>query len=607
MLYPRLIKKSVQRRTLSAFRGYEHRLRTSDGAFYETANLSCELYPLLSVRRRRSVYKELTKAQGMIEKDALAYIDAGTLYYNGRATELTGITDGEKQLVSMGAYICIFPDKLYYNTADPTDHGHMDAEWSYTGKIRYSMCSILGEKYPAAEESGTEPSDPADGDCWIDTSEHVLRRWNAASEMWTDIESVYLKLSFDTQGQIPSKFSIYDGAELSGSAAAAANGSKIIYALGGSAGTAPGFEDAESDWIVVAAEPVNGFTQQNGSISLVRGVPDMDYVCQCGNRLWGCRYGNDGKKNINELYCCALGDFKNWSQYMGLSTDSWRASVGSDGVWTGAVNYLGTPLFFKENCIHKLYGTKPSDYQMSSVRCRGVAANAANSLCVIAETLYYLSPDGVMAWDGSLPTKVSSSLDTSGLTAVDWAMAGSMDMRYYLYLHQKAGGTQAGRLLVYDTEKGLWHEESAAGTEMVSTGQQLYLWDGSVLWAADPDRESGTEEAGRETALQFEAVSGDIGLSVPDDKYISRVTVRLDALAHPVVTVAASYDGGAFETLGTCAAGKDHQRINLPFVPRRADTLQLKIYGTGQMVLRSVAFTLAAATGGRVSAAQPRK
>lgn len=122
--------------------------------------------------------------------------------------------------------------------------------------------------------------------------------------------------------------------------------------------------------------------------------------------------------------------------------------------------------------------------------------------------------------------------------------------------------------MVYDTEKDLWHEESAAGTEMVSTGQQLYLWDGSVLWAADPDRESGTEEAGQETALQFEAVSGDIGLSVPDDKYISRVTVRLDALAHTVVTVAASYDGGAFETLGTCAAGKDHQRINLPFVPR---------------------------------------
>ncbi len=208
---------------------------------------------------------------------------------------------------------------------------------------------------------------------------------------------------------------------------------------------------------------------------------------------------------------------------------------------------------------------------MSSVRCRGVAANAANSLCVIAETLYYLSPDGVMAWDGSLPTKVSAALDTSGLTAVDWAMAGSMDMRYYLYLHQKAGGPQAGRLLVPDTKrpvargKRCRHRDGIHRAAAVPVGRQRTV-------AADPDRESGTEEAGQETALQFEAVSGDIGLSVPDDKYISRVTVRLDALAHTVVT--SSYDGGAFETLGTCAAGKDHQRINLPY--RRADTLQLK-------------------------------
>ena len=119
---------------------------------------------------------------------------------------------------------------------------------------------------------------------------------------------------------------------------------------------------------------------------------------------------------------------------------------------------------------------------MSSVRCRGVAAKAAGSLCVIAETLYYLSPDGVMAWSGSLPAKVSGALDTGKLTAADWAMGGQLDARYYLYLHRRADGDGSGRLLVYDTEKGLWHEESPAGTEMVSTGQQLYLWDGSALW-----------------------------------------------------------------------------------------------------------------------------
>lgn len=62
-----------------------------------------------------------------------------------------------------------------------------------------------------------------------------------------------------------------------------------------------------------------------------------------------------------------------------------------------------------------------------------------------------------------------------------------------------------------------------------------------ALWAADPDRET---EGEAEAALQFEAVSGDIGLTETDDKYISRITLRLDAQVHSVVTLAVSYDGG---------------------------------------------------------------
>ena len=282
--------------------------------------------------------------------------------------------------------------------------------------------------------------------------------------------------------------------------------------------------------------------------------------------------------------------------------DGASVNAGSDGTFTGAASCMGYVLFFKENCIHKLYGSKPSDYQLSSVRCRGVAANAAHSLCVLNETLYYLSPGGVMAWDGSLPSKVSGALDTGKLTGAAWCAAGSLDARYYLYLRRQ--GDSAGRLLVYDTERGLWHEESAVGYEMASTGRQLYLWDGRALWAADPDRET---EGEAEAALQFEAVSGDIGLTETDDKYISRITLRLDAQTHSVVTLAASYDGGPWETLRTAAATGDHARLNLPFEPRRHDTMRLKLSGTGQIALRSMAFTLAGTTGGRVTGAGPRK
>ena len=42
---------------------------------------------------------------------------------------------------------------------------------------------------------------------------------------------------------------------------------------------------------------------------------------------------------------------------------------------------------FKYN---KLCGTKPSDFQLTSLRCRGVAKNAARSLCVLNETLLWM-------------------------------------------------------------------------------------------------------------------------------------------------------------------------------------------------------------------------
>ena len=52
---------------------------------------------------------------------------------------------------------------------------------------------------------------------------------------------------------------------------------------------------------------------------------------------------------------------------------------------------------------------------------------------------------------------------------------------------------------------------------------------------------------------------------------------------------------------------QEHQRVNLPFVPRRHDLMRLKFSGTGQMTLRSMAFTAADAAGARVNGAVPRK
>lgn len=617
------------RQLLRAFGGINETYSCSEAELSAALNFSGRGFPALQTRALRKKVRDVEKVNGMYHLNGLLICRGTGLEYApdgqaGRTAAVTlenVLTDDRKALAGMGSKVLIWPDKLAFDT----ETGQLEtlgAKWELGDrKMTVCPCDTEGKMYEVAGAGDTEPESPEDGQLFLKGEagnlydyESVLEKWSAKSGKWVQVLVNTVRMTCPGIGGLLKEG---DTVTLTGmpqavcdALAADLNGEIVVQALEGDdlvASLTPAQDSSRyyGSWTVTATgtswRSLDGARTENEglavSITLERRVPDLDFVTEQGNRVWGC------SKKENTIYACRLGDPTNWYSYRGIASDSYAVSVGSDGAFTGAASCLGYLLFFKENCIHKLYGSKPSDYQMSSVRCRGVAANAAKSLCVIAETLYYLSPDGVMAWSGSLPAKVSGALDTGKLTAVDRAVGGQLDARYYLYLHRKTD-TGSGRLLVYDTERGLWQEESAAGTGMVSTGQQLYLWDGNALWAADPEREVSGED---ETGLKFEAVTGDIGLAVPDDKYISRVTLRMDALAHTVLTVAVSYDGGDWETVSSCAVTRDHQRVNLPFVPRRHDTMRLRFAGTGQMALRSMAFTFADAAGARVSGAVPRR
>ena len=614
------------RQMLRAFGGVNETYGCSEAELSSSLNFSARGYPALQTRAVRKKVRTVKDVNGMYHLNGLVLCRGTTLEYTpderesreGAVVLENALTDTEKTMTGMGTKVLIWPDKKAFDieTGELTD---LAAAWELGGgQMTVTPCDGEGKTYTPDSVGTEEPESPADGQLFLKGEAEepygaasVLMKYSAKNKKWTEILLQDVRIHCPGLGSVMKEGDTVTVSglpqEVCDALAAGLDGEVSIGTLDGDDVIATLTPQQESSryygsWTVTATsatwKSADGKVSENKAVNapvkLERRVPDLDFVTEQGNRVWGC------SRKENSIYACALGDPTNWYSYRGIASDSYAVSVGSDGAFTGAASCLGYVLFFKEHCIHKLYGTKPSDYQMSSVRCRGVAANAAKSLCVIAETLYYLSPDGVMAWSGSLPSKVSGALDTGKLTAVDRAVGGQLDARYYLYLHRKT--EDGGRLLVYDTERGVWQEESTAGTGMVSTGQQLYLWDGSALWAADPEREAGGED---ETELKFEAVTGDIGLAVPDDKYISRVTLRMDALAHTVLTVAVSYDGGDWETVSSCAVTKDHQRVNLPFVPRRHDTMRLKFAGTGQMALRSMAFTFADATGARVSGAVP--
>ena len=61
------------------------------------------------------------------------------------------------------------------------------------------------------------------------------------------------------------------------------------------------------------------------------------------------------------------------------------------------------------------------------------------------------------------------------------------------------------------------------------------------------------------------------------------------------------------ETLGQAAVLNKYTRVNLPFVPERHDTMRLRIKGTGQIAVRSIAFSMAESRGNRVAGGEPKR
>ena len=122
MNYPTLTEIPTTRQTVETFGGYNHNLRINDGEFYDMKNLSSSNYPVLSPRGKRGVYTKDGKSvtvfnpNGIICKDRLCWVSGGTFFIDGYS--LTGLEldpDTPKTLVSMGAYVVIFPDKKFVN------------------------------------------------------------------------------------------------------------------------------------------------------------------------------------------------------------------------------------------------------------------------------------------------------------------------------------------------------------------------------------------------------------------------------------------------------------------------------------------------------------
>ena len=268
---------------------------------------------------------------------------------------------------------------------------------------------------------------------------------------------------------------------------------------------------------------------------------------------------------------------------MGLSTDSYVASCGTDGQFTGAITHLGYPLFFKENYVHKVYGNYPANFQIQTTACRGVQKGCDRSLVIVNETLYYKARSAVCAYDGSLPVEISSAL---GDAAYSDAVAGAHRNKYYISMKDAEA---VYHLFVYDIYKGMWHkEDNLQAVAFCPHRGELYCIENGNKQIVTM-RGSG-EQSGED--VQWMAETGIIGTSMPDMKYISRLTVRMFLAVGARVSIYVQYDS-TDAWLPLCNMSSTSLRsFSIPIRTRRCDHLRLRFEGVGEAKIYSITKTI---------------
>lgn len=503
-----------QKNVIGIFQGLNVTETAADSEFASMKNLCADEYPAASARSARgNIIRTLEKPNGMYFKNGMLLVDGTKLYYKDELiTE--DLEDGKKQLCGMGAYIVIYPDKKVFNTSTKE---LTDIEYTFT----------------QSSEASIAPTYDA---------------------------STYTKISCTGIGK---GFSQGDGVTIDGVTVKGRNdedvlnGSKII-------------QSAEDDYIVIIGQITESTTQTEG-ITVKRTAPELDFICESDNRLYGC---NSDK---HEIYACKLGDPKNWNCFEGTSQDSYAASIGSDGDFTGAISYMGYVLFFKEECIIKLYGTKPSNIQINTYPYRGVAKNCGSSLCVVNETLYYASNDAIMRYDGAVPESVSDKL---GRLNIERAAAEHFAGKYYVSLKESEGEE---RLLVYDTRYQMWHEEKDSHFEYADHGDNelYYIDEKSSLRTISSSAGDELVEWYGESAAQVE---GDM-----NRKRIAKLQLMVQMQPDTLFEVFVSYDGSPlWERVYT---KKETARCSelISIKPKKCNYFRYKIKGIGAFKLLGIA------------------
>lgn len=588
MQFPKFQEVTTYREMTSVFGGYNHRLSCAEGQFFDMKNMTSKYFPVLSPRQSRGIVKSFVNPQAILDKEDIWWIDDKVLYKNGEKVLLSDVfltDDSPKTMAKMGAYIIIMPDKVWYN-ADDNTCGYMEntaRTQELNSSVTFSLCETNGSAIEWHDAQYYEENEPKDGNYLMTVTSDgkpSLKIYAAATSIWMTVATTYVQINCTSIGK---GFDKGDGIKITSD-----SNKGLEYILVNDEGegkwsASTYIIDKTDDSITIPGIYLSSDLPEDINLTIERKAPDMAFITECNNRLWGC------SKDGHEIYCSKLGDVKNWNCFMGISTDSWAATIGSDGKFTGAVTYLGYPMFFKEDSLIKISVSSAGAHQTKETKCRGVQSGSHQSLSILNEILYYKSPTCVCAYNGSLPYSISD--DLGDIRYYD-AVAGGLGDNYYISMRDTRGKYS---FFVYDSKNAIWcKEDNTNALAFCKHSDELYYIDAKdcTMKSIRGTLPFDVPERSAEKAFDWFCESAPIGYSSPNNKYISRINLRITLDFGTNVDFFLQYDSVGEWIHQFNMNSKGTRTYSVPIIPRRCDHFRYKITGSGGCRIHSVTKTV---------------
>lgn len=322
-----------------------------------------------------------------------------------------------------------------------------------------------------------------------------------------------------------------------------------------------------ADTITVADNTFTEASEASEEITLERKIPDMDYICESENRLWGC------SNEEQTIYASSLGDPTNFYVYEGLSTDGYALAVGSEGEFTGCCKLTSSVLFWKETKLHKILGSYPAEYSLYSYDIEGLQKGCHKSLQVINEVLFYMGLHGVYAYSGGTPSLISANF---GDHEFGKAVAGNDGDSYYISLTEG----EKHHLFVYETRASIWvREDDTRVVDFARTGKSLYfLDDKGAIWLADNRRDDPDVEWLAQFAPFYETIQG--------RKTYTRLLLRMELPKGSYMIAEARTNGGIWKECGKIV-GRECDTVTMRVPINRCDKFEIRLHGKGPFTILS--------------------